>query len=181
MSRIGKMPVSIPSGVTVDVDPSNVVTVKGQLGTLSQKVDTCITVKVENNEVVLTRSNDTKPVKAKHGLYRALIHNMVEGVSKGYKKSLVCKSVGLKIQKQGNKVVLAIGYSNPVDIVETDGITLNVVGNDTIEVNGIDKDAVGQFASKIRQIKPVEPYHGYGIRYSDEVVIMKEGKKAGKK
>lgn len=181
MSRIGRLPVAIPAGVTVDVDSSNVVTVKGSLGTLSQAVDTCITVKVEDNQVVLTRANDTKPVKAKHGLYRALVANMVKGVSVGYKKTLVCKAVGLKIAKQGNKIVLNIGYSNPVDIVEIEGITLNVVGNDKIEVSGINKEVVGQVASKIRDIKPVEPYHGYGIRYDDEVVIMKEGKKAGKK
>lgn len=180
MSRIGKLPVKITDGVNVSVDNDNVVTVSGKLGSLSQAVDKAITVKVENGEVVLTRNSEEKEVKAKHGLYRALINNMVKGVSEGFSKTLVCKAVGLKISKQGNKIVLNIGYSQPVDIVEIDGITLSCT-EDTITVSGKSKELVGQFASKIRDIKPIEPYHGYGIRYNDEVWIQKEGKKAGKK
>ncbi len=181
MSRIGKMPVKILDGVKVDVDGNNVVTVSGPLGSLSQIVDKNITVKVENNEVVLTRNSEENEIKAKHGLYRALIHNMVVGVKEGFKKNLVINGVGYKASKQGNKLVLNIGFSNPTEVEEIDGIKLNVVDNNKIEVSGINKELVGQMASKIRDLKPVEPYHAYGIRYEDEVVIRKEGKKAGKK
>lgn len=180
MSRIGRLPISIPEGVTVTVSPENLVTVSGKLGTLTQIVDKNITVAVENAQVVLTRNSEAKEIKSKHGLYRALIANMVKGVSEGFTKTVVCKAVGLKINKQGNKIVLDIGYSNPVDIVEVDGITLSTT-EDKITVSGINKELVGQTAAKIRAIKPIEPYHGYGIRYEDEVWIQKEGKKAGKK
>ena len=180
MSRIGRLPVSIPEGVTVNVDANNLVTVQGKLGTLTQLVDKNITVAVETNQVVLTRNSEAKEIKAKHGLFRALVANMVKGVSEGFNKTVVCKAVGLKINKQGNKIVLDIGYSNPVDIEEVEGITLSTK-DDTITVSGINKELVGQVAAKIRAIKPIEPYHGYGIRYENEVWIQKEGKKAGKK
>ena len=180
MSRIGRLPVIIPEGVNVNVDANNLVTVTGKLGTLSQLVDKNITVTVENNQAVLTRNSEAKPVKAKHGLFRALLANMVKGVSEGFSKTLVCKAVGLKINKQGNKIVLNIGYSNPVDILEVEGITLSCT-DDTITVTGSNKEQVGQIAAQIRKIKPIEPYHGYGIRYQNEVWIQKEGKKAGKK
>ena len=181
MSRIGKMPVKILDGVEVLVDGNNLVTVNGPLGTLSQIVDKNIKVTIENNEVVLTRNSDENEIKAKHGLYRALINNMVKGVKEGFKKSLIINGVGYRAQKQGNKLVLNIGYSIPYEVVEIDGIKLNVVDNNKVEVSGISKELVGQMASKIRDLKPVEPYHAYGIRYEDEVVIRKEGKKAGKK
>jgi len=181
MSRIGKMPVKILDGVTVSVDGNNLVTVNGPLGTLSQIVDKNIKVTVENNEVVLTRNSEENEIKAKHGLYRALINNMVKGVKEGFKKSLIINGVGYRATKQGNKLVLNIGYSIPSEVVEIEGIKLNVVDNNKIEVSGISKELVGQMASKIRDLKPVEPYHAYGIRYEDEVVIRKEGKKAGKK
>ena len=181
MSRIGKMPVKILDGVTVSIDDNNLVTVNGPLGTLSQIVDKNIKVTVENNEVILTRNSDENEIKAKHGLYRALINNMVKGVKEGFKKSLIINGVGYRASKQGNKLVLNIGYSVPSEVVEIDGIKLNVVDNNKIEVSGINKELVGQMASKIRDLKPVEPYHAYGIRYEDEVVIRKEGKKAGKK
>lgn len=180
MSRIGRLPIAIPNGVEVKVD-NNVVTVKGKLGELSQNIDSCINVKVDANEVVLTRNSEEKEVKAKHGLYRALIHNMVVGVSEGYKKTVLAKGVGYRVQKQGDKVVMNIGYSKPVDVLPVDGISYDVVDTDKIVVSGINKELVGQVASKIRSVRPVEPYHGYGLRYLDEVVIKKEGKKAGKK
>lgn len=181
MSRIGKMPVEILDGVKVDVDGNNLVTVTGPLGTLSQQVDKNIKVTVENNHVVLTRNSDENEIKAKHGLYRALIHNMVLGVKNGFKKTLVINGVGYKASKQGNKLVLNIGYSIPSEMEEVDGIKFNVVDNNKVEVSGINKELVGQMASKIRDLKPVEPYHAYGIRYEDEYVVRKEGKKAGKK
>jgi len=181
MSRIGKMPVKILDGVEVLVDGNNLVTVNGPLGTLSQIVDKNIKVTVENNEVILTRNSEENEIKAKHGLYRALINNMVKGVKEGFKKSLIINGVGYRATKQGNKLVLNIGYSIPAEVVEIDGIKLNVVENNKVEVSGISKELVGQMASKIRDLKPVEPYHAYGIRYEDEVVIRKEGKKAGKK
>lgn len=180
MSRIGRLPIAIPNGVTVNVE-NGIVTVKGKLGELSQKVDSCISIAVNENEVVLTRNSEVKEVKAKHGLYRALIFNMVKGVSEGYTKVVVAKGVGYRVQKQGNKIVLSIGYSKPVEIEEIEGIKLDTKDADKIVVSGINKEMVGQVAAKIRSLRPVEPYHGYGLRYEDEVVIRKEGKKAGKK
>ena len=181
MSRIGKMPIAILDGVKVDVDGNNLVTVTGPLGTLSQEVDKNIKVTVENNHVILTRNSDENAIKAKHGLYRALINNMVKGVKEGFKKNLVINGVGYKASKQGNKLVLNIGYSIPFEVEENKDVKFNVVDNVKIEVIGINKELVGQMASKIRDLKPVEPYHAYGIRYEDEYVVRKEGKKAGKK
>lgn len=181
MSRIGRMPVVIPAGVTVNVDDKNLVTVTGKLGTLTQLVDSQISLKIENNQVVLTRSNESSDAKAKHGLYRMLVHNMVHGVSEGFSKSLVINGVGYKAQKQGNKVVLGLGFSHPVEVEEIAGITLECPDATTVVVKGISKEAVGQFAAKIRGLRPVEPYHAYGIRYDNEVVIKKVGKVSGKK
>ena len=180
MSRIGKMPVAIPQGVTVDIKPG-VVTVKGPKGTLTQTFDAVdITIKEENGHVVLTRINDEQENRAKHGLYRALIHNMITGVTEGYKKTLVIAGVGFKAAKQGNKVVLNLGYSHPVEIFENEDIKLNCPSATEIEVSGIDKTKVGQYAANVRNIRRPEPYHGYGIHYSDEVIERKEGKTAGK-
>ena len=180
MSRIGKMPVAIPQGVTVDIKPG-VVTVKGPKGTLTQTFDAVdITIKEENGHVVLTRINDEQENRAKHGIYRALIHNMVTGVTEGYKKTLVIAGVGFKAAKQGNKVVLNVGYSHPVEIFENEDIKLNCPSATEIEVSGIDKTKVGQYAANVRNIRRPEPYHGYGIHYSDEVIERKEGKTAGK-
>ena len=179
MSRIGRLPIDIPAGVTVTVNGQNV-SVAGKLGTLTQDVDKTISVKVEGNQVVLTRANETGDVKAKHGLYRQLIANMVKGVSEGFSKTLNINGVGYKATLQGTKVVLNIGFSHPVELIPTEGIKLAVNGND-VTVSGIDKAKVGQFAAKIRDLKPVEPYHAYGIKYADEVVIRKEGKTSGKK
>ena len=180
MSRIGNAPITIPAGVTVEVS-NNVVTVKGPKGTLTQAYDPIITFKVENNTVVLTRANDLAPTKAKHGLYRALTNNMVKGVTEGFKKNLIVNGVGWKVAKQGKKVVLNVGFSHPVEVEEIDGITLDCPTITEISVTGIDKDKVGQFAAMIRGIREPEPYHGDGIRYSDEVIERKVGKAAGGK
>lgn len=180
MSRIGKLPITIPAGVTVSVNDENVVTVSSSKGTLNQKVSKLLKVNVENNQVVVEKVVDTTEANAMHGLYRTLINNMVVGVTEGFKKSLTINGVGFKASKQGNKVVMNIGYSHPVEVVEENGIKLNVPSVTEIVVEGIDKEAVGAMAAKIRAIRPVEPYHGYGIRYTDEKVSLKEGKSSGK-
>lgn len=179
MSRIGRMPISVPAGVEINVQ-DNLVTVKGPKGTLSQQIGKDITVKIENNEIVLTRANDQKEVRAQHGLYRALIHNMVEGVTKGFTKSLIINGVGYKAQMQGKKLVLNIGYSHPIEFDPPEGITIKCPSLTEVVVEGFDKTVVGQVAANIRAKRVVEPYHAYGIRYKDEVVVMKEGKTAGK-
>ena len=180
MSRIGNAPVIIPAGVTVET-ANNVLTVKGPKGTLTQAYDPIITIKVEGTNVVLTRANDLGPTKAKHGLYRALCFNMVKGVTEGFKKTLVVNGVGWKVAKQGKKVILNVGFSHPVEIEEIDGITLDCPSITEIVVSGIDKEKVGQYSAMVRGIREPEPYHGYGIRYSDEVIERKVGKAAGGK
>ena len=179
MSRIGRMPVALPAGVTVEVKDGKMV-VKGPKGTLEQDIDARIALSVENGHAVLTRANDSKELKAKHGLYRALLHNMVTGVTAGYTKGLVINGVGYKVAKQGSKIVLNIGFSHPVEFPETDGIKLDCPTQTEITVSGIDKVKVGQIAANIRSLREPEPYHGYGIRYKDEVIERKEGKTAGK-
>ena len=179
MSRVGRAPVAIPAGVTVDVK-DGVMTVKGPKGALTQDIDRQITVAVEGGHATLTRANDTKELRAKHGLYRALLHNMVVGVTNGYTKSLVINGVGYKVAQQGNKIVLNVGYSHPIEFAESEGIKLDCPTQTEISVSGIDKVKVGQVAANIRSIREPEPYHGYGIRYKDEVIERKEGKTAGK-
>lgn len=179
MSRIGKMPVALPAGVTVTVTDGKMV-VKGPKGTLEQDIDARITLTVEGAHATLTRANDSKELKAKHGLYRALLHNMVTGVTSGFTKGLVINGVGYKVAKQGNKIVLNVGYSHPIEYAESDGIKLDCPSQTEITVSGIDKVRVGQVAADIRSIREPEPYHGYGIRYKDEVIERKEGKTAGK-
>ena len=179
MSRIGKMPVALPAGVTVNVTDGKMV-VKGPKGTLEQDIDARITVTVEGGHAVLTRANASKELKAKHGLYRALLHNMVTGVTAGFTKGLVINGVGYKVAKQGSKIVLNVGYSHPIEYAESDGIKLDCPSQTEITVSGIDKVRVGQVAADIRSIREPEPYHGYGIRYKDEVIERKEGKTAGK-
>ena len=181
MSRIGRLPISLPSGVEVKVADDNTVTVSGKLGTLSQKVDRIIKVELKDGQVVLTRPNDNNETKAKHGLYRVLINNMVKGVTEGFSKTLVINGVGFKATKQGNKVVLNLGFSHPVELVEEEGITLECPDITQVVVKGCDKEKVGQYAAKVRGIKPVEPYHAYGIKYDDEHVVRKVGKVSGKK
>ena len=179
MSRIGNAPVSIPAGVQVST-ANGILTVKGPKGTLTQDYDTKITITVDGNVARLTRANDEKATKAKHGLYRALLNNMVKGVTEGFQKTLVVNGVGYKVAKQGNKVVLNVGYSHQVEVVEVEGITLECPSQNEIVVKGIDKVKVGQVSASIRSIREPEPYHGYGIHYSDEVIERKEGKTAGK-
>ena len=179
MSRIGKLPITIPAGVTVSVDAENVVTVSSSKGTLTQKVSKLIKVKVENNQVIVEKLAETNEANAMHGLYRTLINNMVIGVTQGFKKSLTVNGVGYKVSKQGNKLVMNLGLSHPVEVMEEDGVKLSNNNNEII-VEGISKERVGAMASKIRAIRPVEPYHGYGIRYTDEKVSLKEGKSSGK-
>ena len=179
MSRIGRMPIALPEGVEVKVE-NGLVSVKGPKGQLSQQIGKEISVNVENNTVVLTRANDKKEVRAQHGLYRALINNMVIGVTKGFEKALIVNGVGYKAQVQGKKLILNIGYSHPIEIEAPEGITIECPQLTEVVVKGIDKTVVGQVAANIRAKREVEPYHSYGIRYKDEVVITKEGKTAGK-
>ena len=170
---------AIPAGVTVEVKDGQMI-VKGPKGTLEQEIDARISVAVEGGHATLARANDSKELKAKHGLYRALLHNMVTGVTNGYTKGLVINGVGYKVAKQGNKIVLNIGFSHPVEFAEVDGIKLDCPTQTEITVSGIDRVKVGQVAANIRSLREPEPYHGYGIRYKDEVIERKEGKTAGK-
>jgi len=179
MSRIGRMPVVIPAGVTVDVKAGNVVTVKGPKGELTRTFVPEMAIEVQGNEVIVTRPNDLKRNKALHGLTRALIHNMVVGVSEGYNKVLEINGVGYRAQKQGKKLVLSLGYSHPVEMEDPEGIETKVEGN-KITVSGISKEAVGQHAANIREKRGPEPYKGKGIKYADEVIRRKVGK-TGKK
>ncbi|MBR4800294.1 MAG: 50S ribosomal protein L6 [Clostridia bacterium] len=179
MSRIGRAPIALPQGVTFE-NKDNLITVKGPLGTLTQKVDKSIDVALENGHIVCTRHSDDKDHRALHGLYRALIHNMVVGVTKGFEKSLIVSGVGYKLQVTGNKLVMNIGFSHPVEVVAPAGIQFALPQPLEIVVKGIDRQLVGQTAATIKAIKPVEPYHGYGIHYKDEPVIHKEGKRATK-
>ena len=181
MSRIGRMPIAIPEGVSVTVDGNNLVTVTGKFGTLTQQVNKIIKVNISDKEISLTRPDDENKTKAMHGLYRMLIANMIEGVSKKFTKSIVINGVGYKASKSGNKLVLNIGFSHPVEVAEVDGITIDCPSATEVTISGISKEAVGQFAAKIRAIKPVEPYHAYGIKYKDEVVVRKQRKTSGKK
>lgn len=179
MSRIGRLPVAIPAGVTVTVADNNVVTVKGKLGELTQKFDAIIDIKVEGAEVLVSRPNDEKEVRALHGLTRVLINNMVAGVNDGFSKKLEIVGVGYRVEKQGANLNIALGYSHPVIIAAPEGITFEVPDSNTIIVKGIDKQAVGQIAAIIRSKRPPEPYHGKGVKYSDERIRRKAGK-AGK-
>ena len=179
MSRIGRLPIEIVSGVEVKIADS-VITVKGPKGELTLAYDPIITVKVEGNQIICTRANDEADTKAKHGLYRKLIANMVEGVTKGFSKQLTINGVGYKVEKKGNKLVMDIGYSHPVEVEEVPGITLECPSSLDILVKGINKELVGQVAADIKRLRIPDPYHAYGIRYSDEVIARKEGKKGGK-
>mgnify|MGYP001091816035 CR=1 FL=1 len=178
MSRIGRNPITLPEGVKAVVE-GNKITVTGPLGTLSQNFDS-VNVNIENNVITLTRSSEENDVKAKHGLYRALIANMVTGVKEGFVKNLQIKGVGYKASKSGNKLMLNLGFSHPIEVVEPEGIKIECPTANDIKISGIDKQKVGQVALNIRDLRPVEPYHGYGVRYENEVVILKQGKAAGK-
>ena len=179
MSRIGRLPVAIPAGVTVELAENNKITVKGPKGTLERELPTEMEVKVEDGHVVVTRPNDLKKMKSLHGLTRTLIHNMVVGVSEGYEKVLEVNGVGYRAAKSGNKLTLSLGYSHPVEMIDPEGLESVVDGN-KITVKGIDKEKVGQYAAEIRDKRRPEPYKGKGIKYADEVIRRKVGK-TGKK
>ena len=183
MSRIGRMPIAVPANVTVTIADGNVVTVKGPLGTLTEKLSTKLTIAQENNEIVVTRHSEEKEDKSLHGLSRALIANMVEGVTNGYSKTLEVVGVGYKVAKQGKTLQLFLGHSlvngMPQEkflITEPEGITFEVPNPNTIVIKGYDKQAVGQIAAVIRSKRPPEPYHGKGVKYSDEYIRRKAGK-----
>ena len=180
MSRIGRKPINIPAGVDVKVS-DGVVTVKGPKATLTQKVHPNMTVKVEGSEVLVTRPNDEKENRSLHGLTRTLIHNMVEGVEKGYSKELEVNGTGYRAEKKGNQLVMRLGFSHEVTVDEIPGIHIDVPAPNKIVINGIDKQAVGQFAAEVRGKRPPEPYKGKGIKYTTEVLRHKEGKTGGKK
>ena len=180
MSRIGRMHITVPAGVTVEYK-DNVVTVKGPKGTKKQKiVSHAIDVKLEGNIVTVERHNEQKETKSLHGLYRMLIANMIQGVVTPFSKTLVIAGVGYRASVSGNKLTMSLGYSHPVVFVAPEGITLSCPDANTVVVSGISKEQVGQVAANIRSKRKVEPYHGYGLHYSDEVVVRKEGKTAGK-
>jgi len=175
MSRIGRLPVEIPAGVEIKLAGDNTITVKGPKGTLERTLVSEITVAVEGNQILVTRPNDLKKMKSLHGLTRTLVFNMVEGVTKGYEKTLEINGVGYKASKQGKKLVMNLGYSHPVEMEDPEGIESKVDGNKVI-VSGIDKEKVGQYAAEIRFKRPPEPYKGKGVKYADEVIRRKEGK-----
>lgn len=179
MSRIGKMPIEIPNGVNVDVN-GNVVNVKGPKGTLTKELHKDMIIKKEGSSVTVSRPSDNKLHKALHGLTRTLVNNMVEGVTKGFEKSLDINGVGYRAQKQGKKLVLTLGYSHPVEMDEPAGITVDVPTPNKIVVKGCDKQAVGEFAAKIRAKREPEVYKGKGIKYETEVIRRKEGKAGAK-
>ena len=179
MSRIGKMPIAIPAGVTVDVAENNKVTVKGPKGTLERALAPEMEIKVEGAEITVSRPNDLKRMKSLHGLTRTLLHNMIVGVHEGYTKVLEVNGVGYRAAKQGKKLVLNLGYSHPVEMEDPDGIETTVDGN-KISVTGISKEKVGQYAAEIRGKRAPEPYKGKGIKYADEVIRRKVGKTGAK-
>ena len=180
MSRIGRLPITVPAGVTVTIAADNTVTVKGPKGELSQKINQDITVKQEGAEIIVSRPSDAKNHRAMHGLYRSLVNNMVVGVTKGYEKSLELVGVGYRAKAEGKKLEINIGFSHPVIIDAPANIAFATPNPNKIVVSGIDKQEVGAIAADIRAIRKPEPYHGKGIRYEGEVVRRKEGK-TGKK
>lgn len=178
MSRIGKQPIVIPAGVTVTVNDNNEVTVTGSKGTLTKEFNQEMVIKIEDNEIVVVRPNEERFTRSLHGTTRALIHNMVVGVSEGFKKTLKLVGVGYRAAVKGNGLELSLGYSHPVIIDPIDNIKFAVDKNTTVVVEGIEKDIVGQVAADIRSKRPPEPYKGKGVKYEDEVIRRKEGKKS---
>ena len=181
MSRIGRMPVTVPAGVEVTVADGNVVTVKGPKGTLTNTFHHEIQIKVEGNEVIVSRPSDDRMHRSLHGLTRTLIHNMVVGVSTGFSKELEVNGVGYRAAKEGKSLVMNLGYSHPVKVDEIEGITIDVPAPNKIVIHGIDKQVVGQFAAEVRGKRPPEPYKGKGIKYTTEVIRRKEGTAGGQK
>lgn len=180
MSRIGKKPIALPAGVEITVDADNLVTVKGPKGTLQEQISKLISVEVKDNEVVFTRGSDAREHRAQHGLARALVNNMVVGVTNGYEKKLQLVGVGYRAEKKGKKLVMNLGFSHPVEMEDPEGITTETPDATTIVVKGIDKAAVGNYAANIRAWREPEPYKGKGIKYDDEVIRRKEGKAGAK-
>ena len=179
MSRIGRMPITVPAGVTVNVADGNVVTVKGPKGELTRALRAEMIIKQEGNTITVERPSDDKLHRSLHGLTRTLLHNMIVGVTDGFKKELEVNGVGYRVAKEGKNLVMNLGFSHQVIVPEIEGITIDVPGPNKIVVSGCDKQTVGQFAAEIREKRPPEPYKGKGIKYVDEVIIRKEGK-AGK-
>lgn len=175
MSRIGNKVITVPAGVEVNI-VDNFATVKGPKGELKQQFDKDMTFNIEGSEITVVRPSDSKRHRTVHGTTRAILANMVEGVSTGFKKELELIGVGYRAQMQGKKLVLSVGYSHPVEFEEIDGITLGVEGNTKVSIEGINKEVVGQYAAKVRAVRPPEPYKGKGIRYVGEYIRRKEGK-----
>ena len=180
MSRIGRMPIAIPAGVTVTIAENNKVTVKGPKGTLERVLPAEMSIKEEDGQIIVTRPSDLKKMKSLHGLTRTLINNMIVGVTAGYEKKLEINGVGYRAQKQGKKLVLSLGYSHPVEMEDPEGLESTMEGQNVIIVKGIDKEKVGQYAAEIRDKRRPEPYKGKGIKYETEVIRRKVGK-TGKK
>ena len=181
MSRIGRMPITVPAGVDVTIAENNVVTVKGPKGTLTQALRPEMIIKHEGNVITVDRPSEDKLHKSLHGLTRSLLHDMVVGVTDGFKKELEINGVGYRASKEGNKLVMNLGYSHLVNMEEIDGITIEVPGPNKIIIHGCDKQKVGQFAAEVREKRPPEPYKGKGIKYTDEVIRRKAGKTGAKK
>lgn len=180
MSRIGKKPVGLPAGVEISVDDANVITVKGPKGTLTQKLNKDIKVEVNDGQIVFSRPGDARSEREQHGLARALVNNMVKGVTDGFEKKLVMQGVGYRAEKKGSRLVMNLGYSHPVEIEDPEGITTETPEPTTIIVRGIDKNLVGNHAADIRAWREPEPYQGKGIRYENEHIRRKEGKTGAK-
>ena len=181
MSRIGRAPITVPAGVEVSIADNNVVTVKGAKGTLTQQFNANMAIALENGVVTVSRPNDAKENRALHGLTRTLINNMIVGVTEGFKKELDVNGVGYRVAKEGNKLVMNLGFSHQVIMEERDGISIEVPGPNKIIISGADKQKVGQFAAEVREKRRPEPYKGKGIKYVDEVIRRKAGKTGGKK
>ena len=181
MSRIGRAPITVPAGVEIKIEDNNVVTVKGPKGTLTQQFNANMAIALDNGVVTVTRPNDAKENRALHGLTRTLINNMVVGVTEGFKKELDVNGVGYRVAKEGNKLVMNLGFSHQVIMEEKNGISIEVPGPNKIIISGCDKQIVGQFAAEVREKRPPEPYKGKGIKYVDEVIRRKAGKTGGKK
>ena len=181
MSRIGRMPITVPAGVEVKIGEGNVVTAKGPKGELTRAMHQDMIIEQENNEILVKRPDDEAEHRALHGLTRTLISNMVEGVEKGFSKTLEVNGVGYRVEKKGSDLVMNLGFSHPVIVSEVPGITIDVPNANQIVISGPDKQQVGQFAAEIREKRPPEPYKGKGIKYSDEVIRRKVGKTGAKK
>lgn len=180
MSRIGRLPIDIPQGVEVKIEEGNKVTVKGPKGTLEKNLPVEMEIKLEDNQIVVSRPNDLKKMKSLHGLTRSLIANMVTGVSQGYEKKLEINGVGYRAQKKGKEITFNLGFSHPVVMTDPEGIETVMEGQNVIIVKGIDKEKVGQYAAEIRELRKPEPYKGKGIKYADEVIRRKVGKTGAK-